>query len=133
MLISEVAGRSGVSAKTLRYYEEVGLVDPPARSPSGYRSYDEDVLDRLRFIRSAQALGLSLGEIRSIVALRDRGEAPCGHVLGLLRHRTTEIERTIRELRSLKAELNQLVARAQSLDPAACEPRGVCHLITSTT
>lgn len=133
MLISEVAGRSGVSAKTLRYYEEIGLVDTPARSPAGYRNYDEDVLDRLRFIRSAQALGLSLGEIRSIVALRDRGETPCGHVLGLVRHRTTEIERTIRELRSLKAELNHLVARAQSLDPAECEPRGVCHLITSTT
>lgn len=133
MLISEVAGRSGVSAKALRYYEEVGLVDPPARSAAGYRSYDEEVLDRIRFIRSAQALGLSLGEIRSIVALRDRGETPCGHVLELLRVRSAEIERTIRELRSLKADLNQLVDRAHSLDPAECDPRGVCHLIASTT
>jgi DNA-binding transcriptional MerR regulator len=133
MLISEVAGRSGVSAKTLRYYEDVGLVDPPARSAAGYRSYDDDVLIRIRFIRSAQALGLSLGEIRSIVALRDRGETPCGRVLELLRDRSAEIDRTIRELRSLKADLNQLVDRARLLDPAECDPRGVCHLIASTT
>ena len=133
LLISEVAGRSGVTAKTLRYYEEVGLVDPPARSAAGYRSYDDNVLDRIRFIRSAQALGLSLGEIRSIVALRDRGETPCGRVLELLRDRSAEIDRTIRELRSLKADLNQLVDRAQHLDPAACDPRGVCHLIATTT
>lgn len=133
MLISEVAARSGVSAKTLRYYEEVGLVDPPARSAAGYRSYDEDVLDRIQFIRSAQALGLSLGEIRSIVALRDHGETPCGRVLELLRHRSAEIDRTIRELRSLKADLNQLVDRAKHLDPGECDPRGVCHLIASST
>ena len=131
MLISEVARRSGVSAKTLRYYEDVGLVDPPARSAAGYRSYDEDVLDRLNFIRSSQALGMSLGEIRSIVAMRDRGETPCGHVLELLRDRSAEIERTIGELRSLKADLNHLVDRAQHLDPAECDPRGVCHLIST--
>ena len=68
MLIGEVARRSGVSAKTLRYYEDIGLIDAPARSASGYRDYESDVLDRLGFIRSAQAIGLSLGEIRSIPA-----------------------------------------------------------------
>jgi hypothetical protein len=54
-------------------------------------------------------------------------------VLELLRDRSAEIDRTIRELRSLKADLNQLVDRAQHLDPAECDPRGVCHLIASTT
>src|SRR5829696_5069903 len=129
MLIGEVAHRSGVPAKTLRYYEDIGLLDPPTRSPSGYRDFDEVVLDRLTFIRSAQAAGLSLGEIRGIVALRDAGQTPCGHVLDLLRARGTEIDRTIRELRVLRADLNRLVERAEGLDPADCDPRNVCHVI----
>ena len=129
MLIGELAQRSGVSAKALRYYEDIGLIDPPARASSGYRDYDDEVLDRLVFIRSAQAVGLSLGEIRSIVSLRDDGDAPCGHVLELLRNRADEIGRTIRELRILQRDLRSLVIRAEALDPADCDPRRVCHLI----
>jgi len=129
MLIGEVARRSEISAKTLRYYEDVGLLDPPARSASGYRHYDDTVLDRLAFIRSAQALGLSLGEIRGIVGLRDNGETPCGHVLDLLRARANDIDRTIRDLTALQAELHRLVDRAETLDAATCSPRRVCHLI----
>jgi MerR family transcriptional regulator, copper efflux regulator len=129
MRIGEVAARSGVSTKALRYYEEVGLVTAAARTPSGYRLYDDDVLDRLAFIRACQALGLSLGEIRSIVALRDRGETPCGHVFDLLRARADDIGKRIRELRVLQAELERLVDRAEHLDSAACAPQKVCHLI----
>lgn len=133
MLISEVAHQSGISAKTLRYYEEIGLLDAPARSPSGYRLYDDPTLDRLAFIRSAQAVGLTLGEIRGIVALRDDGEMPCGHVLELLRRRAAEIDRTIGDLRALKHELHRLVERAQNLDPSECDPSHVCHLIGATS
>jgi DNA-binding transcriptional MerR regulator len=128
-LISEVARRSGVPAKTLRYYEDIRLLDAPSRSESGYRNYDEGILPRLTFIRSAQAIGLSLGEIRSIIALGDDGETPCGHVLELLRRRSAETDRAIRDLRALKGELNRLVERAQGLDPTDCHPTGVCHLI----
>lgn len=130
MLIGEVASRSGVTAKTLRYYEDIGIIDPPVRSPSGYRDFAEDILDRLVFIRAAQAVGLSLGEIRGIVALRDDGEVPCGHVLELLRSRAGQINRTIRELRILQRDLRSVVERAERLDPADCDPRRVCHLIT---
>lgn len=129
MLIGETARRSGVAAKTLRYYEDIGLLPAPARTASGYRDFDEAVLDGLAFIRSAQAIGLSLGEIRSIVAMRDDGEAPCGHVLELLRRRSREIGSTIAELRSLQRELVALVECAGDLDPAECEPQRVCHLI----
>lgn len=129
MLIGEVAERSGLSTKTLRYYEDIGLIQPPDRLPSGYREFDEDVLDRLVFIRSAQAVGLSLGEIRSVVALRDDGDVPCGHVLELLRSRADEIGRTIRELRTLQRDLQALVVRAEALDSSDCDPRRVCHLI----
>ncbi|MGH3452571.1 MAG: MerR family DNA-binding transcriptional regulator [Haloechinothrix sp.] len=81
MLIGEVARRSGVAAKTLRYYEQIELLDRPERSASGYRHYDNSVFERLVLIRSAQSLGLLLGEIHRIVALLDDGEMPCGHVL----------------------------------------------------
>jgi MerR family transcriptional regulator, copper efflux regulator len=129
MRIGELAAVSGVSAKTIRYYEDIGVLDPPARTPSGYRDYTPEATDRLAFIRSAQAVGLSLGEIRGIVALRDRGTTPCGHVLDLITARAADLDRRISELQRLRTELGRLVDRAQRLDPADCDPRRVCHLI----
>ena len=111
MLISEVARRSDVPAKTLRYYEEIGLLRPE-RTPSGYREYDERVFDRLAFIRSAQALGLSLAEIRGIVTLRDNGEAPCAHVTQLLEERSQTGERTL----AFQRQLTDLVLAADGLE-----------------
>lgn len=131
MRIGELADRSGVPVKTIRYYGDIGLLDPAGRTPSGYRQFDAAALDRLAFIRSAQAVGLTLGEIRGIVALRDAGDTPCAHVLDLLRSRANEIEHTIRQLRALQGELKRLVDRARDLDPAECDTRRVCHLVGS--
>ena len=133
MRIGELAAVSGVTAKTIRYYEDIGVLDPPARTPSGYRDYTPGATDRLAFIRSAQAVGLSLGEIRGIVALRDRGTTPCGHVLDLITARAADLDRRISELQRLRAELGRLEDRAQHLDPADCDPRRVCHLIGPNT
>jgi MerR family transcriptional regulator, copper efflux regulator len=133
MRIGELATVSGVTAKTIRYYEDIGVLDPPARTPSGYRQYTSEATNRLAFIRSAQAVGLSLGEIRGIVALRDRGTTPCGHVLDLITARAADLDRRISELQRLRAELGRLEARAQHLDPADCDPRRVCHLIGPNT
>ena len=129
MRIGEMAKRSGVPAKTIRYYEDIGLLPPPARSASGYRDYEPSTLDRLAFVRAAQAVGLSLGEIRGIVALRDKGQTPCGHVLDLLRTRSAELDRRIAELRNLQGELKRLVTRAEQLDAADCDPARICHLL----
>jgi MerR family transcriptional regulator, copper efflux regulator len=129
MRIGEVAAQSGVSAKTIRYYEDIGVLPPPERSPSGYRNYGSAVLDRLAFVRGAQAVGLSLGEIRGIVALRDKGETPCVHVLDLLRGRAAELDHRIAELRTLRGDLNRLVTRAEGLDPTDCDPSRICHLV----
>ena len=129
MRIGQLASRSGVSAKTIRYYEDIGVLHPPRRSTSGYRDYEDSALDRLAFVRAAQAVGLSLGEIRSILALRDGGETPCGHVLDLLRSQSADLGRRIAELRALRGELHRLVQRAEGLDPADCDPRRICHLI----
>jgi MerR family copper efflux transcriptional regulator len=129
MRISELAEASGFAPKTIRYYEGIGLVEPPARTPSGYRDFDGDAVARLSFIGSAQAAGLTLGEIRGIVALRDRGETPCAHVLELLTTRRAEIDQRITQLERLGKELDRLSARARRLDPDDCDPRRVCHLL----
>src|SRR3546814_10387180 len=79
LLIGELSERSNVPAKTLRFYEDVGVLPPPARTSSGYRDYDNSALDRLRFIASAQGAGLSLAEIREVIGIRDEGGIPCAH------------------------------------------------------
>lgn len=76
MRTGELAERAGISAEAIRYYERVGVLTPPARTASGYRDYDEVALDRLSFVRAAQAVGLTLGQIREVVAFRDWGGAP---------------------------------------------------------
>jgi MerR family copper efflux transcriptional regulator len=133
MRIGELASRSGLSTKTIRYYESIGLIPAPERLPSGYRDYEESALDALAFVRAAQAVGLSLGEIRGIVALRDEGQVPCGYVVELLRARSAELDRRIAELRALRGELRRLVEQAEHLDPAECDPRAICHVIGRPT
>lgn len=129
MQIGELASRSGVPVKTIRYYEEIGVLAAPARTPSGYRSYDDTAVDHLAFVRAAQAVGLTLGEIRQIVALRERGQTPCTHVVDLLERRATEIDQRITDLQRLRGELHRLAGRAAELDPANCDPQRVCHVI----
>jgi DNA-binding transcriptional MerR regulator len=76
--IGSVAAFSSLSVKTVRYYEEMGLLSPAVeRSPAGYRLFGQAVFNRLAFIKRSQALGLSLQEIKDILQVRDRGELPC--------------------------------------------------------
>lgn len=81
LTISRLGKLAGIEAKTLRYYDRVGLVRPSARTAAGYRLYEEHAADRLQFIRRAKALGMSLVDIGRILAVRDEGAAPCQHVL----------------------------------------------------
>src|SRR3546814_457103 len=80
MRIGELAARLAINTKTIRYYEGIGLLPPPDRTASGYRAYDEDDVERLTFIKTAQRLGITLDEIREILAFRERGERPCEYV-----------------------------------------------------
>ena len=132
MRIGELAEVAGVTTKAIRFYEQVGLLGAPERTPAGYRDYDQDALDRLSFIRAGQSAGLTLGELREVVALRDRGEVPCAHVAGLLDTKVAEIDRRITELGLLRQEIELLRRRACHLDPEDCLPHRVCHIITST-
>lgn len=133
MRIGEAAQRAGVSVKTIRYYERVGILAPATREPNGYRSYEPEVLDRLAFTRAAQAVGLTLGEIRETIAFRERGEPPCTHVLAIIEHKATELTDRIAELEALRADLEALTERGRSLDPADCPPTSICHVIPPPT
>lgn len=113
MRIGELAERLRVTTKTIRFYESIGLIPEPARAPSGYRSYDEPDAERITFIRTAQRLGLSLDEIKEIIAFRDRGERPCGYVAEVLDRQVADLGRRIQEMRELRAELRRLQARAR--------------------
>ncbi|MGF1598382.1 MAG: MerR family transcriptional regulator [Acidimicrobiales bacterium] len=79
MRIGELADTIGVNTQTVQYYESVGLMHEPGRTSSGYRDYGPDALERLQFIRDAQASGLTLTEIRSILELKDAGHGTCDH------------------------------------------------------
>ena len=87
MRIGELADAADVNTKTVRYYESIGLMPAPQRTPSGYRDYTSEALERLRFIRDSQATGLTLAEIQSIVELKDSGERTCHHTQTLLDER----------------------------------------------
>ena len=123
--IGELARLGDVNPKTIRYYESIGLLPAPARTHSGYRDYDDSFLDRLTFIRTAQRLGLTLDEVKEILSFRERGEAPCAYVRGLLGAQLDSIDRRIRELEELRAQLTELAAKADRLP----EVGGTCRLI----
>jgi|SRR5215211_286661 len=129
MRIGTLAQRTGLSTKTIRYYETIGVLPEPQRTPSGYRDYDPETCERLQFVRSAQAVGLSLGEIREILAYRDRGETPCAHVVEVIRRRARQIDEQIEQLEGMRTELRRLERRARTLDPEDCAPLDVCHVI----
>ncbi|MBW3602103.1 MAG: heavy metal-responsive transcriptional regulator [Actinobacteria bacterium] len=119
MRIGQLAGRLGLNTRTVRYYESIGLLPEPERTAGGYRLYGEYDLQRLTFIRTAQRLGLTLDDIGEILAFRERGQTPCGHVVELLQRHARELDQRIAELRELRDELDELVARAGKLPDGA--------------
>ncbi|MGH2384584.1 MAG: heavy metal-responsive transcriptional regulator [Solirubrobacterales bacterium] len=129
MRIGQLAGRTGLAPSAVRYYEQLGLLPVPERTASGYRSYADDAVDRLTFIRSAQAVGLTLAEVRQVLGVRDAGEAPCQVVTELIDRRHAEVRTRIDELQILELELTQLRERAARLEPRDCDPSGICHVI----
>ena len=129
MRIGEVAQASGTTTKTLRYYEEVGLLPAADRTPAGYRDYGPDVLDRLDFIRRGQAAGLTLAQIGQVLGIRDRGQAPCQHVTDLLDTRLEVIDRQLAELEQLRTTIGYLREDAAAGNPATCSPEDVCRYL----
>ncbi len=116
LTVSRLARQVGLSADTIRFYEREGLLPEPPRTASGYRAYEPETVDRLRFIRGAQRFGLRLREVRELLEIRDKGQCPCGHTSELVDLRLQEIHREIQRLTQLESELVRLAGKF----PAGC-------------
>ena len=129
MRIGELAHRTGVPTKTIRYYEEIGVLPPPERAPNDYRVYGDDAIERLRFIKDAQSTGLTLDEIATVLDLRGKGESTCEHVKHLLDHHLEHLDARIKALRATRKSLVKIIDRARTLDPADCNDPNRCQTI----
>ncbi|GGC14283.1 heavy metal-responsive transcriptional regulator [Cellulomonas sp. APG4] len=129
MRIGELAQASGTTTKTLRYYEQAGLLPAPERTITGYRDYEPATLQRLNFIRRGQAAGLTLAQIREVLHVRDAGGAPCHHVRELLDSRVHQLDRQIAHLQALRETVTELRDAAAEPDPGACDPTAVCRYL----
>lgn len=103
--IGEVSKLSGVGIEALRFYEKSGVLERPERTYSGYRMYDESVLERLSFIKKAQVLGFTLDEIRELIAHKRRGQNPCSEVRSIVRGRLEELNERIAQMTQYRDEL----------------------------
>lgn len=124
--IGELAAELGLNPKTIRYYEQIGLLPIPPRTEAGYRLYGAADQDRLRFIRKARAVGLTLDEIGEVLALRREGRRPCEHVLSLLDAKLAAVDEQLGALTEFRQELVGLRAEAaETMSTDAC----VCGVI----
>lgn len=108
--IGKLAALMSVSNDTLRYYEEVKLIEPASKSPAGYRLYDKDSARRIHFIKHAQQCGFTLGEIRDLLVLRGRDKACCGDVRSRAIEKKLQIENKIRAMKAMSKALDQLIS-----------------------
>ena len=127
--IGEVAKLSGIGIEALRFYERSGLLGRPGRTQSGYRVYDEAVLQRLDFIKRAQVLGFSLDEIKRIIADKQAGKSPCLEVREIVRHRLEELDERLKEMRRYRRELGGALTK---WDETGELDGHVCGLIEGT-
>ncbi len=118
--IGEAARASGVKVPTIRYYEEIGLLRPPARSEGGRRHFSEAELKRLAFIRHARELGFEIEAIRTLLALQDDPGQPCASADAIASARLADVEARIRSLLALKAELETMVEGCRHGSVAEC-------------
>ena len=108
--IGQLAAEFGINPRTLRYYEAQRLLTAPQRTAGGYRLYGEVAVRRLGFIAKAKSLGLTLAEIRQILAVRDGGKCPCDSVRWTLQAHVEQIDRQIVHLNALRTELKTMLA-----------------------
>lgn len=109
MKISEASQASGCHLETIRYYERIGLMPAPTRTGSGYRSYSEQDVERLRFITRGRDLGFSLDEIRSLMRLDQDGDLACEDVTRLAQQHLIDVQERIRDLQRVARELERTI------------------------
>jgi MerR family mercuric resistance operon transcriptional regulator len=120
--IGEVAARAGVNIQTLRYYERRGLLPRPDRTTSNYRRYSPDAVQRVRFVKRAQALGFSLSEVAELLALRVQRNGRCAGVRRRAEAKLADVEQKLRALRAMRTALVQLVKECRGEAPISACP-----------
>jgi MerR family copper efflux transcriptional regulator len=120
MKINKLAQQSGVSAKTIRYYEEIGLLPAAVRADNGYREYGQNSLDLLRFIRRCRDLQIPIDAIRKLVKVQAFGSAPCTEVDQIVRDQLDNVRSTIRELQLLEEDLARLALSCEDHNVSQC-------------
>lgn len=131
MRIQELANLTGVPAKTIRYYESIGLMHAPERAANNYRQYSPSAAERLRFIVSARSLGFTLADIDEFLKARDSNALPCRRVLDSMDQRITEIDRRIADLLDLRETLTGIRKIGEGLPvDKNCDEECICDLIT---
>lgn len=131
MKIKDLSRLTGLSAKTIRYYESIGVLSAPPRTANGYRDYSEEDVERVRFVAGIRSLDLSLEEVKELLALQDRREAPCRTLLNLIQQKADQIKTRIRLLKKMEVELRQLhrlglTFPTDDVDGKNC----ICHLVS---
>lgn len=116
----ELAKRTGCNIETIRYYERIGLLPNPPRSDNGFRSYTEDHLRRLTFIRRARGLGFTLDEVQDLLRLVDGGHYSCAQVQDLALRHADEIQRKIEDLRRMERVLKEMAAQCSGEEVPEC-------------
>ena len=119
MTVGNVAKRAEINIDTVRYYERQGLLPKPPRTPSGYRTFDEATVQRLRFIRNAQALGFTLKEIKQLFSLRITVGSTCSDLRDYAESKVADIERKIESLQAMKQALQELVSACSVNGPVS--------------
>ncbi len=128
--IGLVAKESGIPIKTIRYYEELGLLKASDRTEGGFRLFNSSVFARLNFIKRAQSLGLSLLEIKEFLDVHDQGDLPCDHIKVKLNDKIAAIEYQIEQLQVLKLELEGLLSGWEAVSEIA--ENTICPIIDPT-
>lgn len=130
--IGEEVGPERPDDPVLRAYRALaGTGEDRGRTEAGYRLYRDEDLRRLKFVKNARNAGLTLGEIKEVLAFHERGEAPCSYVTGAIARRAEEVDRQITELTKFKKELDRLHEQARVRPAGEAKPDRYCHIIES--
>lgn len=121
LTIGRLAAAAGVNFETVRYYERIGLMPPPARTANGHRAYEQGHVRRLAFIRRARELGFSIEDIRALLTLADPSRVSCGGVREIARTHLDEVRAKLADLARLEVILAATIAQCSG-DPAPSCP-----------
>lgn len=131
--IGELAQQTGLTVGALRYYSDIGLLQPAHRGDNGYRYYAKNASEQVEFIKKAQILGFTLEEIKQILDVRNGGKVPCDLVQSLLENKIEQLATQIKQMTLFKAELEEYRASWVNKPESNLKQQEVCPLIASVS